>query len=51
MRAGVYTGDGQGVPQAAPAPLLHIEDAAGTLAFKQVTVDMHRAHRYTGDTH
>ena len=42
MRAGVYTGDGQGLPQAGPAPLVHIEDAAGTLTFTQVTVIQHR---------
>ena len=38
MRAGVYTGGGQGLPQASPAPLVHIEDAAGTLTFTQATV-------------
>ena len=38
MRTGVFTGGGQGLPQASPAPLVHIEDAAGTLAFMQVTV-------------
>ena len=31
MRAGVYTEGGQGLPQASPTPLVHIEDAAGTL--------------------
>ena len=35
MRAGVYTGGGQGLPQASPAPLVHIEDAAGTITFTQ----------------
>ena len=44
MRAGVYTGGGQGLPQASPAPLVHIEDAAGTLTFTQVTVVQHRVH-------
>ena len=51
MRAGVYSGDGQGLPQVGPALLVHIEDVAGTLAFTQVTVVTHRVHRYTGDTH
>ena len=37
MSTGVHTGDGQGLPQAGPAPLIHIEDAAGTLTFTQVT--------------
>ena len=44
MRAGVYTGSGQGLPQAGPAPLVHIEDAAGTLTFTQVTVAKCRVH-------
>ena len=30
MRASVYTGGHQGLPQASPAPLVHVEDAAGT---------------------
>ena len=30
MRAGVYTGWYQGLPQAGPAPLLHIGVTAGT---------------------
>ena len=34
-RTGVFTGGSQGLPQAGPAPLVHIEDAAGTLAFTQ----------------
>ena len=38
MRAGVYTGGGHSLPQASPAPLVHIEDAAGTLTFAQATV-------------
>ena len=42
MRAGVYTGDGQGLPQASPAPLVHSEDTAGTLAFTQVTEHMEK---------
>ena len=40
MRTGVYMGGGQGLPQASPAPLVHIEDTAGTLAFTQVTEHM-----------
>ena len=40
MRTGVYTGGGQGLPQASPAPLIHIEDTAGTLTFTQVTEHM-----------
>ena len=51
MRAGFYTGGGQGLPQVGLAQLVHIEDAAGTLAFTQVIVIMHRVQRYTGDTH
>ena len=35
MRAGVYTGRSQGLPQAGPTPLVHIEVAAGTLTFTQ----------------
>ena len=30
MRTGVYTGKSQGLPQTGPAPLVHIEVAAGT---------------------
>ena len=37
MRAGVYTGGGQGLPKASPAP--HIEDVAGTLTFTQDHMD------------
>ena len=44
MRGGVYTGGGQGQPQAGPAPLVHIEDAAYTLTFTQVTAAMCRVH-------
>ena len=40
MRTGVYTGGGQGLPQASPAPLVHIEDTAGTLALTEVTEHM-----------
>ena len=53
MRAGVYTGGGQGLPQASPAPLVHIEDAAGTLTFTQATLTItvtpgsYTTHRYT----
>ena len=39
MRAGVYTGGGQGLPQASPAPLVHIEDVAGMLTFTQDNMD------------
>ena len=50
MRAGVYTEAGQGLPQATPAPLVHIEDAAGTLTFTQaivtITPGSYTAHRY-----
>ena len=35
MGAGIYTPGGQGLPQASPAPLVHIEDAAGTITFTQ----------------
>ena len=38
MTAGIYTGGGQGLPRASPAPLVHIEDAASTLTFTQTTV-------------
>ena len=38
MRAGVYTGGGQGLPKASPAP--HIEDVAGTLTFTQDHMDL-----------
>ena len=51
IRADGYTGGDQGLPQAGPAPLVHIEDAAGTLAFTQVIVVMHSVHRYSGDAH
>ena len=37
MRTSVDTRGGQGLPQASPAPLVHIEETAGTLAFTQVT--------------
>ena len=40
MRIGVYTGGGQGLPQASPVLLAHIEDTIGTLAFTQVTENM-----------
>ena len=42
MRTDVYTGGGQGLPQASPAPLVHIEDTAGILAFTQVTEHMEK---------
>ena len=48
MRTDVYTGDGQGLPQASPAPLVHIEEAAGTLTFTQVTE--HMENRETWET-
>ena len=37
-RAHIYTTGGQGLPQATPAPLVHIEEAAGTLTFTQAIV-------------
>ena len=48
MRTGIYTGDGQGLSQVSPAPLVHIEDTAGTLAFTQVTE--HLEKRVTWET-
>ena len=38
MKVDVYIGDGQGLPQASMAPLVHIEDVAGTLIFTQAIV-------------
>ena len=35
MKAGVYTRRGQGLPQAGPTPLVHIEVVAGALTFTQ----------------
>ena len=40
MRAGVYTGGGQGLPEANPVPLAHIEDVAGTFTFTQDHMDL-----------
>ena len=37
MRISVNTGGGQGLPEASPIPLVHIEDTVGTLEFTQVT--------------
>ena len=53
MKAGVYTGDGQGLPQTSPALLVHIEDAASTLTFTQAIVAQAQRHmvqstKYTG---
>ena len=39
MRAGVYIGRSRGLPQASPARLVHIEVAAGILAFTQDHMD------------
>ena len=48
MRAGVYTGGGQSLPQASPVPLVHIEDAAGTLTFTQAIVAEAQRHKVQG---
>ena len=45
MRAGIYTGGGQGLPQVSPAPLVHIEDAVGTLTFTQAIVAQAQRHK------
>ena len=46
MRAGVYTRDGQSLPQAGPAPLVHIEDVASTLTFKRIYLHRHKNTRH-----
>ena len=39
MRVDVKTGGGQSLSQAGPAPLVHVEDSAGTLAFTGYSCD------------
>ena len=53
MRAGVYTGGSQGLPQASPTPLIHMKVAAGTLAFTQDYMDYitQKLHTYITQVH
>ena len=48
MRASAYTGGGEDLPQASPAPLVHIEDAAEMLAFIQDHMDYYCRWLHTG---